>query len=97
MGFTGKRRLLDITAVHLEPAKVRRNPIAALQQDNITRHKFSGGNVLYSSTPHYFRMRCRQLFQCPQGSFRPKFLNEAQDSIQYNDRHNRDGIQIFTE
>ena len=90
--FAGQWRFVRMQIRIFDQARVRRDSISGLDHDDVAGDDLLGGDALTLTVADHRRFRCGQRHQRANGTFRARFLEKAEQRIEYDDEQDDDGF-----
>jgi hypothetical protein len=87
-----QRRLVDAKRRGRHESAVRRYAVARGEQDDVAGHELDSGELLLPPVANVGRGRCGHRAQRLHGLLGAVLLREAEDAVEQQDRHDRDGV-----
>ena len=90
--FAGQRCLVGLEIGALDDAGIGWDPVSRLEQDDVAGYDVSGRDAAALAVAHHRGFRRGQRHQRPHRLFRPRLLDEAEQSIQHDDQEDDDRL-----
>ena len=90
--FAGQRRFVGLQVGLLDDAGIGRDLVAGLDQHDVAGHDVVGGDPLALAVAHHGRFRRGQRHQRAHRFLGARFLDEAEQGVQHDDRQDDDRL-----